>query len=277
MPAANPNTYANGYTGVPNTPGAPNIPGATVTPLGPPVYSPAPPASPNYGNPAPAGSIMPPGVGTGNPAGFDPESMRQPSLNGQASAQRAAMDHFVSGGTGANNGAGTGRNDASATTDILPKQPTSTAPNDSSFAMKEIDRPTASLLPRRDVSGASSFLSPSYTNSTSIPETLSSGKPAANENDGFGIGGSKNRVAPLEAPAGIDTRARKNPSLYDGDDPIANRSTNRSTPRIVTLDGSEDTTMRLVSGTIQANQTKGMPKKSQQPDISFRPRLAPEK
>jgi hypothetical protein len=278
---ANPtNGYANGYSNSSN--GAPNIPGATVTPLGPPVYSPAPPASPNYGNPSPAGSILPPSTGAGNPSGFDPESMRQPSLGGgQASVQRATIDHLASGGTGTSNNWNAAKSESSETTDILPKRPSSTASNDSTFAMKEIDRPTANLLPRHEVSRSNGLLDPSYSNPTSIPDTLSAGKPVGNAtgilgNGAGNNGGTGNRVAPLEAPAGVDTRARKNPSLYDGDDPIANRSPNRSTQRIVTLDETDDAKLRFVAGPSRAHAGRETPKKSESYDVVFRPRVSPE-
>ncbi|MCY3009372.1 MAG: hypothetical protein NTY42_06000 [Planctomycetota bacterium] len=301
--------YANGYSN--SSSGAPNIPGATVTPLGPPVYSSAPPVAPNYGNPSPAGNIMPPSTGimppstgimppstgAGNPSGFDPESMRQPSLSGgQASVQRATTDHMVSGGSGASNTTNhawnAAKTETSPTSDILPKSTASTASNDSTFAMKEIDRPTANLLPRHEVSRPSSFLDPAYSNPSTIPDTLSAGKPIGNANGASGNvgtgnvgtgnvdtgnnGNTGNRVAPLEAPAGVDTRARKNPSLYDGDDPIANRSTIRSTQRIVTLEETDDAKLRFVAGPSRAYAAREIPKETEPYDVVFRPRVSPE-
>ena len=289
---ANPTSgYSNGYATSNN--GAPNIPGATVTPFGPPVYSPAPPVTPNYGNPSPAGNIMPTGTGTGNPSGFDPESMRQPSLGGgQAAVQRATLDHVVSGGSGVrnttNNAWNAAKTGTSPTSDILPKSAASTASNEFTFAMKEIDRPTANLLPRHDVSRPSSFLDPSFASPSAIPDTLSAGKPVGNANGTSATGtgnvgtgnngatGSGNSVAPLEAPAGVDTRARKNPSLYDGDDPIANRSTHRSSQRIVTLEDTDDAKLRLVAGPSRAYAAREIPKKNESYDVVFRPRVSPE-
>ena len=289
---ANPTSgYSNGYATSNN--GAPNIPGATVTPFGPPVYSPAPPVTPNYGNPSPAGNIMPTGTGTGNPSGFDPESMRQPSLGGgQAAVQRATLDHLVSGGSGVrnttNNAWNAAKTETSPSSDILPKSAASTASNEFTFAMKEIDRPTANLLPRHDVSRPSSFLDPSFASPSAIPDTLSAGKPVGNANGTSATGtgnvgtgnngatGSGNSVAPLEAPAGVDTRARKNPSLYDGDDPIANRSTHRSSQRIVTLEDTDDAKLRLVAGPSRAYAAREIPKKNESYDVVFRPRVSPE-
>jgi hypothetical protein len=132
------------------------------------------------------------------------------------------------------------------------------------------------------------LLDPSYSNPTSIPDTLSAGKPVGNASGILGNGtgnngnatgnngGTANRVAPLEAPAGVDTRARKNPSLYDGDDPIANRSTSRSTQRIATSEASDDAKLRFVAGPSRAYATREIPKKSEQPDVIFRPRISPE-
>ncbi|MFO0085956.1 MAG: hypothetical protein ACK52L_08745 [Pirellula sp.] len=283
--------FVNGNSN--NNIGAPNIPGATVTPLGPPVYSPAPPVTPNYGNPSPSGNIMPPSTGAGNPSGFDPESMRQPSLGGgQASVQRATIDNLASGGSGASNTTNStwnaAKTDMSPSTDILPKSAKSTASNDSAFSMKEIDRPTANLLPRHDVSRSSSFLDPTFSSPSTIPDTLSAGKPVGNANGASGNGagnvgtgsdsntGNGNRVVPLEAPAGVDTRARKNPNLYDGDDPIAHRSAHRSTQRIVTLEETDDAKLRFVAGPSRAYAAAEIPKKTETYDVVFRSRVSPE-
>ena len=240
----------------------------------------------------PSTGIMPPSTGAGNPSGFDPESMRQPSLSGgQASVQRATTDHLVSGGSGASNTTNhawnAAKTETSPTSDILPKSTASTASNDSTFAMKEIDRPTANLLPRHEVSRPSSFLDPAYSNPSTIPDTLSAGKPIGNANGPSGNvgtgnvdtgnnGNTGNRVAPLEAPAGVDTRARKNPSLYDGDDPIANRSTIRSTQRIVTLEETDDAKLRFVAGPSRAYAAREIPKETEPYDVVFRPRVSPE-
>ncbi len=221
---------ANGYCAQPNpvTSGvspsnsfgnAPNIPGATVTPLGPPTFSPSPSLNnPGLGNPSLPGSIMPPtgaGAGSGNPAGFDPESTIRPSLGSQASVQRATIDHLVSGSSSNSSSSPSAVNTNTNTNDILPKQPASNTSNDSTFAMKEIDRPSAGLLPRRDAGKISSLMDQPSTDRFPIPvpPTLSVGKPSTSEH-----GSAGSRVTPLEAPAGIDTRARKNPNLYDADD-----------------------------------------------------------
>jgi hypothetical protein len=198
---------------------------------------------------------------------------------------------MVSGGSGTGNTTNDAWNAAkterSPTSDILPKSTASTASNDSTFAMKEIDLPTANLLPRHEVSRPSSFLDPAYSNPSTIPDTLSAGKPIGNANGASGNvgtgnvdtgnnGNTGNRVAPLEAPAGVDTRARKNPSLYDGDDPIANRSTIRSTQRIVTLEETDDAKLRFVAGPSRAYAAREIPKETEPYDVVFRPRVSPE-
>jgi hypothetical protein len=75
---------------------------------------------------------------------------------------------------------------------------------------------------------------------------------------------------------GVDTRARKNPSLYDGDDPIANRSTIRSTQRIVTLEETDDAKLRFVAGPSRAYAAREIPKETEPYDVVFRPRVSPE-
>jgi len=231
---------------IPNSTMVPQIPGATsVTPVGPPTYSPVPSPSsgtlgpalgtstpstfpPSGGVLAPSGGVLPPG-GIYPPGSVDsslqrdPEANRQPSLGSSASILQPSPDQLV-------------RNDGPAVLGNQFKRPSTDFTNDD-IAPPSLGNAAGS---NSETGNAKNLLDQvlSNQNSMAAPRTL------PNED-------AKTKANGLRAPDGIETAPRWNPTTIDEEDHVARTSANgvERRLRITTAEDEDPSSLFLVSGT----------------------------
>lgn len=230
---------------IPASPVVPQIPGATsVTPVGPPTYSPVPSSTsgtvgPTLGTPAPnnfpsSGGVLPPSGSVLPPGGIyppgsvdsslqrDPEANRQPSLGSSAAITPPSVDQLV-------------RNDGPVALGNQFKRPSTDFTNDEIAAPSLGNASKSNSEPGNARNLLDQMLS--QPNSLTAPRTL------PNED-------AKTKESGLRAPDGVETAPRWNPTTIDEEDHVARTSASgvERRPRITTAEDEDASSLLLVSG-----------------------------